>query len=100
MSSSHFKDEVGTLVIVNVGITVTGATVAKLLVEKPVSKEVVEWNDGLTKEGTLLKYTIKDGDLDEVGTYELQAYIEINGWKGHGEKTAFVIEEPLEVTEE
>lgn len=37
-----------------------------------------------TVSGTQLTYTVTNGDIDEVGTWQFQAYIEIGGLKTYG----------------
>jgi hypothetical protein len=64
---------VGTEIKCNVGIDVTDATCTRLLVEKPSGTQV-QW--AATKQLTFLSYITQAGDLDEAGSWQLQAYIE------------------------
>lgn len=42
-----------------------------------------------------IKYVTVDGDLDAPGTWKLQAYVEMPGWKGFGEVATLVVSPPL-----
>ena len=69
------------------------SSVRKILVRKP-SGIKVEWS--ATLDGTnYIQYTTLAGDLDEVGRWKLQAYVEMPAWKGSGEVALLVINRPL-----
>lgn len=89
MFDKHYIGEIGTVVEVDCGVDIRGATVTNLLVTKP-GGTIVTWTASIY--GTnKLRYTIQEGDLDEDGTYALQSYIEISGWKGRGVTASFTI---------
>ena len=55
----------------------------------------VEW-DATPVSGTEnVEYVIQEGDLDQEGKYELQAYIETVTWKGHGTEAYFFVKQHL-----
>lgn len=111
-----YKNDVGTVLLVDCAADISGATVAKLLIKKPSEKEV-EWICSIHSEdkniyfkdvdpniekysrserqampaivSRRLKYVIKEGDLDEVGYYIGNAYVELPTWRGRGETFKF-----------
>lgn len=70
-----YKNNIGIEFRIGVGVDLTNATVTKYKVKKP-SGLVVEWA-ATDYDATHLTYATVAGDLDEVGQYKLQAYIEI-----------------------
>ncbi len=78
-----FIGDTGTQIILDCGINISSATILHILCRKPDGSKVT-WSGVL--EGTnTIKYTVGTGDLDVAGTWELQAYVEMPGWKGRGE---------------
>ena len=89
-----YVGDVGTKIVVNIGIPADDVILAKLKVKKP-DKTVVEW-DATPVSGTEnVEYVIQEGDLDQEGKYELQAYIETATWKGHGTEAYFFVKQHL-----
>lgn len=89
-----YKNTVGTVLVVDCGEVITGATDIKLLVMKPDETEV-EWNaviDGETK----IRYIVKSGDLDQVGLYKVQASLTLGSWSGRGNTASFRVEDNFE----
>lgn len=41
--------------------------------------------------GTMLKYVVQQGDFDQPGIYNLQAYVVLPEWKGLGETVSFEV---------
>lgn len=74
-----YRDDIGVEFRLNTGIPLDDAVDVKMVVRKPFG-DVVEWN--ATKYGATqsLTYTVVDGDLDEVGIYYIQTYVD--GHKG------------------
>lgn len=74
--------DVGTEIVLDCGFTVSTATVMQIVARTPKGEKKT-WSailEGTTK----IKYTLATGDLNMAGTWQLQAYIEMPGWKGHG----------------
>ncbi len=76
------KDDIGTVIVVTVkdGATVvdiSGATTKNIKLKKPVSSTVLTKAAAFTTDGTdgKIQYTSIAGDLDEIGVYNVQAYI-------------------------
>jgi hypothetical protein len=87
-----FKGDVGIEFIVNVGASLVEATTYKLVIRKP-SGQIVEWQaqvKGEPAEGNL-SYTIKEGDLNEAGTYRGHAHVEDATFKLTGESFQFTV---------
>jgi len=73
----------GTIIDVDTFADLSSATTTIIKVFKP-SGAIVEW-PGSVVDGTKIRYVTSQGDLDEVGTYTIVAYVELPDWKGHGE---------------
>jgi hypothetical protein len=88
------KGSIGTKIIITClsaeaiadGISLSAASVKKLFARKP-SGAIVEWTAQIA--GTdALEYTTLAGDLDETGTWTIQAYIASPLWTGRGDTVA------------
>jgi hypothetical protein len=79
-----YVDDVGTVITVDCGSDLEGATEAVLLVRKPDGIEV-SWPatiiaiDGVKR---FLRYVTHAGELDQPGTYKVQAKVLVPGWSG------------------
>lgn len=88
-----YTGDVGTEIILDCVDDVSAATVRNIKVRKPNGLRTT-WAatlDGTTK----IKYVIQTGDLDVIGNWALQAYVEIPGWKGSGKLVTLVVNRPL-----
>ena len=94
MSSGEIKPDVFvvdvvTEIVLNCGVDISASTVRKIIVRKPNGQRV-EWIadpfgvDAIT-------YTTLVGDISHVGQMTLQAYIEMPGWKGYGDKVKMLV---------
>jgi hypothetical protein len=92
MADKFFVGDVGTLIKVDVGQDVTGATNTTLKVEKP-DGTLVSWT--ATVNGQYLEYTVIAGDFDQAGRHYLQAALTFSGWTGLGETTTFILYDPF-----
>lgn len=87
-----YVGDIGTVILVDCGTVITGATNTKLKVKKPDGSEV-EWTatiDGTQK----LKYIVASGDLNVAGTYYLNALLILGSWAGLGETATFSVYDP------
>ena len=86
-----YKGDIGTILIVDVKSDISDATKLSLKVLDPdgISREWAGTLEGTTK----IKYVIISGDLDKVGTYKVQPYVERPGWIGRGETAVFFVNE-------
>lgn len=92
--SKIYQNDFGTVFKVNVGKNIVGATKVQLLVKKPNASSFTTWV-GSVLDRTYIKYVIKRGDLDLVGIYTLQAYVELPAWSGRGDTTTFEVYAPF-----
>lgn len=88
-----FKDQSILEIVLETGVSVDGADVAKILVVKP-GNEKTQWN--AVKDGTKLNYTVQEGDLNKVGAYQVQAYFESGGLKIFGQIATFEVHKNIE----
>lgn len=72
--------------------TLASASVKKILYKKP-SGATGEWTAVVN--GTKLIYDVQANDIDESGTWQLQAFIVIDGRTGYGQITTQQISQPL-----
>lgn len=71
------------------------AEVTRILYKKPGGTEGY-WE--ATVSGTDLVYNVQNGDIDVVGQWTFQAYIEVGGLKGFGSEFTQQIKKPITVT--
>lgn len=83
MTTSIYKNDTGTQIILDCGATITGASVMKVRAKMP-SGGVKTFNATFNNP-TSISYITQAGDFDVAGNWELQPYIEMPGWKGRGE---------------
>lgn len=83
------KDDVETKIVLDCGVDVSSATVRKIRYKKP-SGSTGEW-DAELEDQTKIYYVTQEGDLDETGTWTVQAYVEMPNWKGHGHEASFYV---------
>jgi len=91
-----FKNDIGTIIRVNVGFDLTNATKTDLVILKPNSKEVVWTGSMSTASNTDIDYVIVAGDLDVTGDYLIQSYVEFPAplsWSGRGITTTLVVKD-------
>jgi hypothetical protein len=81
--------DIGTIILLDCGVSIVDATVTNILVEKPDGKELT-WIGSIYDEN-FVKYTIKANDWDLNGTWKYQAYVETPNWKGKGETVTQIV---------
>ena len=95
-----YKNDIGTKIKLDAGCDISGsglgATVWKILYSKPGSTRTKgEWI--ATPEGTNYAYYITlINDLNAVGKWHIQLYIESPNWKGYGEMVVFEVYDNLD----
>lgn len=97
MKQIHNGD-VGTIISIGgqSSIDLTTATTQKIYYEKP-SGTTGEWTANIT--GGDVTYTTLAGDIDEVGIWTLQAYVELSGgWKGTSDKEKVEVLSTIDVS--
>ncbi len=78
-----YQEDVGTIIELDCGVNIASATAFQIRAKKPSGAEV-SWTAALYGT-TKVRYTLPVGVLDEVGTWLLQAYVELPTWRGLGE---------------
>ncbi len=87
-----YQDDVGTIFEVEVGEDLSTANATDLKVLKPDGTTIETWIGAVNGAiNTQIDYTIDAGDLDQVGTYFLQSYVEFAAWTGRGETVEFIV---------
>ncbi len=90
-----FKGDIGTKIILNTGADLSTGTVFKIYYRKP-NGETNYWTAQKESDNTSISYTtIDSGDLDITGTWQLQSYVEISGWKGFGQVVSLLVSTPV-----
>lgn len=95
-----FKGDIGTKIILNTGADLSTGTVFRIYYRKP-NGQTGYWTAQKESDNTSISYTtIDSGDLDVAGTWQLQSYVEISGWKGFGQAVSLVVNIPVtEITD-
>lgn len=87
-----FLNDIGTLIKVDVGSDVSGASTKLIKYIKPDGTEG-SWDSTVATQ--YLQYITVDGDLDQIGQWEVQAKVTLVGGTWHGEVTRFEVRKPL-----
>lgn len=87
-----YYNDIGTLIKVDVGSDVTGATVHKIKFIKP-DGTTGEWDATVATQ--YLQYTTVDGDLNQIGEWVVQALVTTASGTWHGEIARFEVLEPI-----
>jgi len=91
-----FKNDIGTIIRVNVGFDLTTASKTDLIILKPNAPETVWVGAMSTFDTTHIDYVITSGDLDVTGDYLVQSYVEFPAplsWSGRGITTTLVVKD-------
>lgn len=78
-----FKTDIGTSIVLDVGIDVTGASGISIEVKKPSGAQS-SWSAVLYSGNKSIEHVIVTNDLDEIGDYILQAKLTLGSgtWRG------------------
>lgn len=81
----------------NTAVNISTATVKRLDFRKP-DGTVIQRTAAFFTTGAdgILYYDTIAGDIDQVGKWYVQPYVEFDGFKGHGEKKSFPVFAVLE----
>ncbi len=88
-----FVGDVGTEIVLNCGVDVSTATVRNIIARSPDGTKST-WS-AVADGSKAIKHVLVDGDLDLPGSWKLQAYVEMPGWKGYGEVAVLTVTTPL-----
>lgn len=90
---SKFKTQSLITIIAETGYAgLASATVKRILYKKP-NGDTGYWI--ATNSGTTLVYSVQNGDIDQVGEWQFQAYIEVTSLKGYGSIAKQTFEKPI-----
>jgi hypothetical protein len=89
---SYYAGDSYTLLRLDTGISLVGATVTRILYRKPNGLKGF-WT--ATPSGTALQYQLIDGDIDQHGIWEIQAYVEVGSKKALGKIVEINFDKPL-----
>ena len=78
-----YAGDIGTEFRLDTGLTLTGATGVAIKVKKP-DGTTDTWV-GTVYDTTKIKYVTVSGDVVDSGVYQLQAYVDKDGFKGCGD---------------
>ena len=96
MAQAH-KGDIGTVIKIDVGENISSATVRKIKYKKPATGTIGEWTAAASGTTAIAYTTTAAADLNEIGTWQLQGYIEMPAWKGHTTKPLMEVLEVLTV---
>lgn len=92
MSNIAYVGDIGTVILLDTGIIITGATALTIEALKP-SGAISHWTATVHTDNRSVKHTIVSTEFDEPGTYILQAKLTLGGGTWRGESTKLVIKE-------
>jgi len=93
--SKIYVGDVGTVILVNMGEDISGATTTNLIVLKPGDSTEYTWS-GSVYNDNYLKYTTLSGNISVEGEYKLQPYIVLSTWSGKGETVTIRVYDEFE----
>ena len=88
-----FLGDVGTLISIDVQQDISTATEVSIKFKKP-NGTTGSWPAYLEGLGAVQYITVQ-GDLDQVGTWYLQAYVNMPTWRGHSSILSMTVRRPL-----
>lgn len=91
MASAQVGD-IGTSLVIDLGEDISGAVSTTIVARKPDHTTVL-WDSNAVSETVV--YIIADGDLDQHGTWLLQAYVDLDTWEGYSTTAILVVGERL-----
>lgn len=82
-----YKPDIGTIISLNTGVVITGATGLSIEVKKP-SGATASWSGTIGADTKSVEHLIVALDMDESGDYILQAKLTLGGgtWRGKSVK--------------
>ena len=90
-----YTGDIGTKIVLDLdpdettGISAGDVSSAKITATKP-DRSKVEWDASV--EGHTVYYITQDGDIDQSGTWALQAHVELtSGWSGRSERKNIMV---------
>lgn len=84
-----YKPDIGTIISLNTGVTITGATVT-IEAKKP-SGVTASWGAVISTDNQSVEHTVVAGDFTEAGVYNLQAKVSLGGNLWYGNTTQLTV---------
>ena len=94
--SKIYEGDIGTKIRLNAGSDITSETTCNINYIKP-DGTTGQWTAEVEDTNYAYHTTIKD-DLDVVGVWQVQLYVVLTSWTGHGEIASFQVHKPLAST--
>lgn len=95
MANKIYVGDIGTAIVLNLGVDLTDATSPELHVQKP-DGTIVTWPGAIftiDSARNFIRYVTTLGDLSLPGKYKVQGHVSIGGWSGHTETVTFTVYE-------
>lgn len=92
MANVVYKGDIGTVISLDTGITITGATAVTIECMKP-SGAVQSWIGAVGTDTRSVEHTIVAGEFDEIGNYILQAKLSLGGGTWRGESVKLLVKD-------
>jgi len=94
---SLHKGDIGTVIQYDTLEDISDGTVFKLKYTKPDGTTTGEWTGSLSGTRIVQYTTASASDLDQAGTWQLQAYVETPSGKWHSDIKTFIVEDNISV---
>jgi len=89
--SKIYINDIGVVIEIEMGESLSGATNLKLEVRKPDNTEV-EWTPTVYGEGfNYLRYITVANDLDQAGVWKANPFLSLDGWTGLADTVTFEV---------
>lgn len=88
MSNEIYIDDVGTEILIDMGVDISTASVYTIKVQNDNGETT--WSPSIY-DSNYLRYILQSDDLSVAGTYYLQPYLELPAWQGHGKTVNFKV---------
>ena len=89
--SKIYINDIGVVIEIEMGESLSGATNLKLEVRKPDNTEV-EWTPTVYGEGfNYLRYITVANDLDQAGVWKANPFLSLGGWTGRADTVVFEV---------
>lgn len=90
---SIYLGDIGTKIILNCGADISAATKREIKVRRPSGIRGT-WT-AIQETTTSISYITQAGDIDELGQWRIQSYVETPAWKLYGGATTLDILSPV-----
>jgi hypothetical protein len=92
MMSNSYKTDIGTVITLNVGVVIVGASPVTVEVKKP-SGVSASWPATVGADTKSIEHIVVAGDFSESGTYIMQAKVVIGSSVWLGQSVKYLVQE-------